>query len=185
MNNSSSNARYFGIGAVIYSVVSLIWLNIPFAFGTIDNEIIRIAGILAIIGLVVVAVRLILQSPTPKNDEDTSKTGMWFGIIFTWEGIGIGVVSGILIALEQTDWIPVAVVIIVGLHFFPLARVLKTPIDYSIGIVLLLVGILTPILIAEPTDWISVISICTAIVLYIAGWTRIFNGQALAKSDAS
>ena len=176
MENTASKARFYGIGAVIYAIVSGMWLVIQWTLGTGQNIVITGIGFVAIVILAIVAICFIIQSPAPVVDKD-DKTGMWFGIIFAWEGIGIAVASGILVALGMEIWIPVAVVVIVGLHFFPLGRLLRISIDYVIGAILLIIGIATPLLVAEPANWVSVISFGAALTLFVAGCLRIVAGQ--------
>lgn len=178
MNTATPPARYLGIGAIIYGIVSAVWLIWEYTFGTVQNLVVLGVGFAAILVLIALAARFIMQSPAPVTDEN-DKTGMWFGIIFAWEGIGIAVASGILAALGYVNWIGVAIVIIVGLHFFPLGWLLRQTTDYAIGTVLLLIGILVPLLIAEPANWFTVIAFGAALTLYAAGWMRLWVGRRL------
>jgi hypothetical protein len=178
MTQKQSRSRYFGIGAIIYALVSAVWLVIEWTLGTVQNIFITGIGFIMIAMLVTLAIRHIMQSPAYVA-EAGDKTGMWFGIIFTWEGIGIGVVSGILIVLELVAWIPVAVAIIVGLHFFPLGFLLKIKTDYIVGAALLSLAIATPLLITPAENWVSVIAYGTTIVLFIAGASRLVIGRNL------
>lgn len=181
MGNVTLQARHLGFGALVYAVVSGLWVVLANIFGSAQSVVLTAIGVVLIAVMVVYAVRFISQTPKPIATED-DKTGMWFGIIFAWEGIGIGVASGILAGLGLADWIGVAIVIIVGLHFFPLARLFDIRTDYAIGAVLIVLGIATPLLVSEPSTWFDVIGYGAALTLYAAGWARILLGQRIMNS---
>lgn len=176
MMDSNLMTRHYGIGAVIYGMVSLLWLAWEFAFGTVNSFLIVGFAIAAVAILIFFAVRMITGTAQPVGNSNP-RAGMWFGIIFAWEGIGIGVASGVLIALGMAQWIPVAVVIVVGLHFFPLGRLLNISTDYVIGAILVLLGVLTPLFVANPEQWVSIIAYGAAMTLYVAGCLRLLVGQ--------
>ncbi len=77
---------------------------------------------------------------TPSPDEQARRKGrmqgMWFGIIFTVEGLLIAATSILLANANLTSVIPIAVAAIVGLHFLPLAKVFGVPIYYLTGFLL-------------------------------------------------
>lgn len=178
MTRENTRSRYFGIGAVIYAFVSALWLMIEWSLGSVQNVFVTGTGGVLILILLILAVRHIMQSPEYVAEQG-DKTGMWFGIIFAWEGIGIGVVSGILIALQLESWIPIAVAVIVGLHFFPLGYLLDIQADYLVGAALLAIAVATPILVASPDSWVSIVAYGAAITLFIAGCTRLTIGRSM------
>ena len=66
------------------------------------------------------------------------RAGMLFGIIFGTECGLIWICAMLLAHLGLGIWIPIAVAIIVGLHFIPLARVFEVPLYYSTGVLCVL-----------------------------------------------
>ncbi|MFZ0956274.1 MAG: hypothetical protein WAN60_08015 [Candidatus Sulfotelmatobacter sp.] len=61
------------------------------------------------------------------------RAGMLFGIIFGIESGLIWLCAMLLARLGLGIWIPIAVAVIVGLHFIPLARVFEVPLYYWTG----------------------------------------------------
>ena len=55
------------------------------------------------------------------------------GIIFGAEGGLIALCAALLARVGLSTWIPIAVAVIVGLHFIPLARVFEVPLYYWTG----------------------------------------------------
>lgn len=179
MRDTSLPARYLGIAAIIYAAVSAYWLVLEQFFGAGNTLTLTILGAIAILALVVLAAMLIRQSSPPAPATERDRTGMWFGIIFAWEGIGIGVASGVLAALGQTQWIGVAVAIIVGLHFFPLGWLFGLRMDYVIGVLIVLLAVLTPIFVGEEAPRFTVIAYGCALILFGAGVGRLMLGRRL------
>ena len=62
------------------------------------------------------------------------RAGMLFGIIFGTESGLIWLCATLLARLGLSIWIPIAVAVIVGLHFIPLARVFEVPLYYWAGV---------------------------------------------------
>jgi hypothetical protein len=61
------------------------------------------------------------------------RAGMLFGIIFGIESGLIWLCATLLARVGLSIWIPIAVAVIVGLHFIPLARVFEVPLYYWTG----------------------------------------------------
>jgi len=61
------------------------------------------------------------------------RMGIWYGIIFGAEGITIPVACGLLVHYKQTQFILPAIAMIIGLHFYPMARIFKRTIDYYLA----------------------------------------------------
>ena len=70
---------------------------------------------------------------TDAEKSEGKRIGKSFGIIFGIEGVAIPVVVFILIAVHSGKFIIPAIALIVGLHFYPMAKVFKRKIDYYIG----------------------------------------------------
>jgi hypothetical protein len=81
------------------------------------------------------------ESHDPAAAAKGRRAAVIFGIIFGLEGGLIALSSALLAGSGLGDWIPVAVGLIVGLHFLPLAYVFEVPLYYWTG-GLTVVGIL-------------------------------------------
>ena len=62
------------------------------------------------------------------------RAGMLFGIIFGIESGLIWICATLLARAGLSIWIPIAVAVIVGLHFIPLAHVFEVPLYYWTGL---------------------------------------------------
>ena len=175
MAHSAHNVLQLAIGALIYAFVSGIWIIIGYFVGGINSFYATIPMLLVLVLAAVLTIwrREKDSSSSETTAEESAELGKWFGIIFAAEGVGIGVGSGILAALNLAEWIPPYVAAIVGLHFFPLGRLLNLPFDLVLGAAILLLAIY--VVIALPTDdWAGVVSLGTAGLLWLAGWGRLW-----------
>ena len=88
--------------------------------------------------VVLCILRLIGSANMPDSNDPGAaakgkRAGILFGIIFGMEG-GLIALSSVLLARSGLgDWIPVAVGLIVGVHFLPLAHVFEVPLYYWTG----------------------------------------------------
>jgi hypothetical protein len=73
---------------------------------------------------------------------EEKRVGKWFGIIFGAEGLGIFVGINIVVNLGHPDLVIPTIALVVGLHFFPLAKVFKRTIDYYLASWATLIAIL-------------------------------------------
>jgi hypothetical protein len=84
--------------------------------------------------------------PPATSPEDIAReknTGKWFGIIFGAEGLGIFIAINIVINLGHPELEIPVIALVVGLHFFPLAKVFKRNIDYYFASYSTLIAILS------------------------------------------
>ena len=176
-NKSISNPHYLAIGALIYALVSALWLTIVFFFSDLQNNFIFLFALFLLLLLVIIAFRTLQKAlQFAPISSGSPELGQWFGIIFAAEGIGIGVGSGILVALDLSSWIAPWVAFLVGLHFFPLGYLLKLPLDYLLGAAILILTC-TTILFAPADEWVLIIGLGTSFLLWLAGWGRIYHAQ--------
>lgn len=128
----------------------VLWLVLGAYDGRLLPEWVRIAlwlaGIVLAVGIGVRAMRSLrlAKTPPPSTPEQTAagrRTGRRFGMIFGLEGLAIAGAVAILNAVHRPQAIVLAVAIIVGLHFFPLARIFHVPMYYVTGAVGCLIGI--------------------------------------------
>jgi hypothetical protein len=73
---------------------------------------------------------------------EEKRMGKWFGIIFGAEGLGIFVGINSVINLGYPDLVIPTIALVVGLHFFPLAKVFKRTVDYYLASWATLIAIL-------------------------------------------
>ncbi len=64
---------------------------------------------------------------------EENKMGKWFGIIFGAEGLGIFIGINVVINLGHPELVIPVIALIVGLHFYPLAKVFKRRFDYYLA----------------------------------------------------
>jgi hypothetical protein len=94
------------------------------------------------------------------------RAGMLFGIIFGTESGLIWLCATLLARLGLSIWIPIAVAVIVGLHFIPLARVFEVPLYYWAG-VLCVLGMLGCSLIRDAGTRLLCAGLIMAAVLWL------------------
>lgn len=72
------------------------------------------------------------EDPVAVNEDKKTKNKR-FIIIFIAEGVGILVIKNILVNTGHDNWFIPGIALIVGLHFFPLAKVFNRTFDYFAG----------------------------------------------------
>jgi hypothetical protein len=126
-------------GAAILTLFAAFWSIVPLAnwaarpSWTVPAAVVVTITLLAISATRILATRGIKSLDDPIAAAQGKRAGMWFGIIFGLEGLLIALCS-IMLAHEHLElWIPLAIALIVGLHFIPLARVFDVPLYYGTG----------------------------------------------------
>ncbi|HMH20857.1 MAG TPA: beta-glucosidase BglX [Puia sp.] len=119
-----------------------------------DHRIVLIAFAAICLVFIIAGIRLFLISgkfPKFTTDADKAegkKMGRAFGIIFGIEGLAIPVASVILVLLGHDRYILPAIALIVGLHFYPMARIFQRQIDYYIATWTCLISLISMTMIA-------------------------------------
>jgi hypothetical protein len=137
----ATKARMRGIvgGAAILTLFGGFWCIDALAFWpTRPGWGIPAASGATFILLVLCVLRWIASAKMPDSHDPAAaaegkRAGILFGIIFAIEGGLIGLISALLGRSGLGDWIPVAIALIVGVHFLPLAYVFKVPLYYWTG----------------------------------------------------
>lgn len=70
---------------------------------------------------------------TAADKMQRKRMGIAYGVIFGLEGLLIGAVAGILTGLHKDTYVIPAIAFIVGLHFYPIAKVFNRTIDYYLA----------------------------------------------------
>src|ERR1700761_7052807 len=127
-------------GLFMMGAFTLMWAGIAFGglFGTIYQWGLILFAALAILFITKgIAFRKIeKQFPKLTSAADLAeekRMGKWFGIIFGAEGLGIFIGINIVNNLGHPDLLFPVMALVVGLHFFPLAKVFKRSFDYYLA----------------------------------------------------
>jgi hypothetical protein len=141
INPMLTKARMRGIigGAAILTLFGGLWFILTLVFQPARSAwTIPAASVTTFVLLVVCVLRWAASANMPDSHDPAAtakgkRAGMIFGIIFGLEGGLIALVSVLLGRSSLGDWIPVAVALIVGVHFIPLAYVFEMPVYYWTG----------------------------------------------------
>jgi len=184
--------RSIAKGMLMMACFTCMWAGMAYS-GLADGgfKFILIIFIPFIIAFIVNAVKLFKISkyyPTLTDEADIAegkRTGKWFGIIFGAEGLGIFIAINIVVKLGHADLIIPVIALVVGLHFFPLARVFKRTIDYYLATWSTVIAILGLVFILNKTipqhATIAFVGIGLAIATTCYGIYMMISGGKLAK----
>jgi hypothetical protein len=115
--------------------------------------------------------------------DDEKKRGKGFMLIFAIEGFAILLAKNILVNIQMDYLFISSIALIVGLHFFPLAKVFRRKFDYFMGAWTTLVAILGIAFILKTSadrNFInSVVAICCAISTSFYGIKMTLEGHQL------
>lgn len=176
-------------GLFFMTVNTAIWTFISEYY--LENKDLRIVGIL--LGIVIAsflyfylkfnkAKKKLPEIVIEKTAEEKSRE-KWFLIIFGLEGFGILIVKNILVNINHNELFIPFFALIVGLHFFPLARIFKRTFDYYIATWTCLLAILGIYLITQkivnPYFANVIVSLGCTISTICYGIKMIFEGRKL------
>lgn len=129
-----------GSGALLMALFTTMWALIAnYGYHNRDHHVIAVLFIALAVLFVVYALDIFKkakQFPAATSDADIAekkRTGKWFGIIFGLEGIAIPIAVNIVIFLHHPELVIPSIALVVGLHFYPLARVFKRNVDYYLA----------------------------------------------------
>lgn len=180
-------------GLLMMSFFTTMWAGI--AYGSLQHGIILLILFgLIIITLISFAIYLFnISKRFPKLESEADKaegkrTGKWFGIIFGAEGLGIFVGINIVVNLGHADLTIPVIALVVGLHFYPLARIFKRTIDYYLATWTTVIAIIAIILILKkvypPANVDAFVGIGTAIATSCYGSYMIYTGRRLVNKSS-
>jgi len=130
------------------------------------------------------AKRLPAQQTAATEDQKKSKR---FIYIFIAEGAGILILKNVLVNIGRDDWFLPGVAAIVGLHFFPLAKVFNRKFDYYMGIFVCLVAITGFVLLSKGyTTAVTTPVVCTgcAIATSLYGTMMVLKGNKILRESS-
>lgn len=133
----ASAIRGIATGLLMMAFFTGLWAGI--AYGGMQLSLFRF-GLFIFLFLIVLFIiygikffGIAKQFPDVLSSEDKAKKkrmGKWFGIIFGAEGLGIFLAVNIVINLNHPDLIIPAIALVVGVHFYPMAKIFNRKIDY-------------------------------------------------------
>ncbi|WP_426669951.1 hypothetical protein ACPPVU_01655 [Mucilaginibacter sp. McL0603] len=177
-------------GLLMMAFFTTMWTGI--ACGSLKHGII----LLILFGIIIItfisfAIYLFgISKRFPKLESETDKAegkqaGKWFGIIFGAEGLGIFVAINIVVNLGHADLTIPVIALVVGLHFYPLAKIFKRTIDYYLATWTTVIAIIAIVLILKkvypPANVDAFVGIGTAIATSGYGLYMIYVGRNLSK----
>ena len=125
-------------GLLLMAFFTSMWAGV--ATGALGNLL--VFGIFGIFILLFIAYGIYFFIVAPKlpridneaDREEGKKMGMWYGIIFGLEGITIPLATFLVVHFSGQERLILPVIaLVVGLHFFPMARVFNRTIDYYLA----------------------------------------------------
>jgi hypothetical protein len=127
-------------GLIMMASFTLIWAGMAYS-GLRGSDMAWVLIVFPVLAGVFISKGITLYGvakhhPAVESDEDKAegkKMGMWFGIIFGAEGLLIFLGVNLVINLGHPELTIPTIALVVGLHFYPLARVFKRTIDYYLA----------------------------------------------------
>jgi hypothetical protein len=179
-------------GLILMAFFTLLWAAI--AFGGLNGSIywlvLLIFPVLSVI-FVVNAVKLFRAAkhfPKLTSDADIAeekKMGKWFGIIFGAEGLGIFIAINVVNNLGYPDLDIPVIALVVGLHFYPLAKVFKRTIDYYLATWSTAIAILAIVFSLNKTlsfhEVLAFVGVGIAIATSCYGLYMVYAGRRIQK----
>jgi hypothetical protein len=177
-------------GLCMMAFFTLIWSGIAFGGlrGTAYWFFLLLFPVFAIL-FVVSAVKLFRAAkyfPKAISEADLAeekRMGKWFGIIFGAEGLGIFVGINIVVNLGYPELVIPTIALVVGLHFFPLAKVFKRTFDYYLATwatLIALLGFVFTLNKTMPANLVmAFVGIGIAIATSIYGFYMLIRGKAV------
>lgn len=155
---SSEELRGRSSGVMVGAVFGLVWVGsaLP-ALGAVVAVPVLVASVAIFAVLMTgsrrlrVAATAVPASASPAGGADLDKMPRRFTIVIVIEAVAIFATARILAESDHSQWIAAAVCMIVGLHFFPLARLFRFGLYHATAVTLLLVAGVTMLLGAAGT----------------------------------
>jgi len=131
-----------------------------------------------------------LTNQSPARDVTRGKRiRIWFNLIFAAEGVAIAIAIALCNAAGHSEFIPLVIAMIVGVHFFPLAPLFQVNLYYWTGALLCLLAIGTWLFVpAEFTlgehrisGFMSITGFGSALILWATGLSVWRIGRKLVR----
>jgi hypothetical protein len=178
-NTSASALRSRGVGTIVCAGFAALWANAsrpewPSALVTVGFAAIA----LITVALIVAGIKLIghgghAARTTDARPSERRRTGLYFTAIFAAEIIALNIAAYLLTEHQLDRYLMPAVAIIVGLHFFPLARLFRAPRYQLTGAFMTLAGVSGAVAIAcglATAPVVAIVDIACAVTLWMTGF---------------
>jgi hypothetical protein len=179
-------------GLFMMAFFTMMWTGIAYGSMGSNGLIVLILFSLIVLTLIINGIRFFrearrfLKSESEADKAEEKRTGKWFGIIFGAEGLLIFVGINIVINIGHADLTIPVIALIVGLHFYPLARIFRRTIDYYLATWTTIVAIIGVGLIMNKSYSTAAVDafvgVGTAIATSCYGVYMIYMGKRLSKS---
>lgn len=120
------------MGVINLSAFACIWLIYP--LNNTAGALLYSSQALLLAGIVGFMYGLIRLLKTPRKDTNPKKTAdnlKRFNKAVTYQWLGIGAVILLLVVFKITQFIPYAIMAVVGLHFIPMAKIFDVKLYYA------------------------------------------------------
>lgn len=181
-----------GIGLLLMAFFTMMW-NVTATIGFPNNRYYILTVFFSICGLLFIIYgihlfRISKKFPKVSSEVDKMKgknIGMWYGIIFGLEGLTIPLVVFLLSKFNGEEYVVPAIALIVGLHFYPMARIFNRKIDYYLAtwtcIVALIAIYMVKIAVSQSFIY-TFVGMGVAISTTAYGFYMIYLGQLYKKT---
>ena len=173
--------------AIVLAAFGCVWaLGCLSAFSDTLFAVLLVLSVAVTGGLLFLSLRLRRAAARlprrPMQPSEVARIRGRFNLVGVVQGLGIGVVVFAGIKLGRPEWIPASVALIVGLHFFPLATLFRTPLYNATGAGLCLVAVATPMLaFGSDAVWSVVPGLGAAAILWVTSAIAATNGLAAVR----
>ncbi len=128
------------IGMILMAVFTIWWSSlIVYVFPSMLGFVVLGGFVLISLALGIESIRVFRlarafpKSTSPADQAEGKRIGRAYGLIFGIEGAAIGIASGVLGASGHESFIIPVIALIVGLHFYPMAKLFHRTIDYYLA----------------------------------------------------
>jgi hypothetical protein len=132
--------KSIGFGLFLMAFFTMVWTGIAQAgLQGQDNRVVLVVFATISAAFVAYGIRLLVAAQnfpkftTAADEAEGKKISKAFGLVFGIEGAAIPFTCVILKLLGLQAYILPAIALIVGLHFYPMAKIFKRKIDYYLG----------------------------------------------------
>jgi archaellum biogenesis protein FlaJ (TadC family) len=148
--NSSAASASRAIGAIFFVVNGGAWLVV----GVLKGYGLSLVALLTILAvtllLFLIALRKFRENrgahAAEANSPESKRSERIFDVVNAIQWSVVFFASIVLIILRHPEWIIPSIILIVGIHFFPLAIAFKVPRHYGTGAAMILLAVVYPFL---------------------------------------
>lgn len=123
----------------------------------------------------------------PRSHAEGKRYGRIFGVVFGVQMVSIALGSMLLNRFHHLEFLLPFVSLVVGAHFFPLARLFAVRLYYATGALLILTSV--TVVLAVPVDamignlhaWNALVGLLCAAILWLTGISALLRGRRFLK----